>query len=292
MAANLLDGKIASEALLSEVKSQVSSLSSVVSLAIVHAGEDAASQIYMKKKVQACENAGVRCEVVSLPANTAEAEAIRAVQDLNTRADISGIIVQLPLPRQLDEFKLQSLILPCKDADGFGVENLDRLFAGKPKITPATPEGIMRLLSHYKIPIAGKHAVVVGRSNIVGKPLAQLLLAEDATVTIAHSKTKNLASITKQADLLFVAAGKPKLITAKMVKKGAVVVDVGMNRAGGKGDGAAPSGDSGGRLVGDVDFAGVSKIASWITPVPGGVGPMTVAALLANTIACHKLQRQ
>lgn len=279
MPAKLLDGKIASEALLEEVRTKVAAQKTKPCLAIVSIGEDSASKVYMKNKITACEKVGMRSELIALEEGTKQDEAIRILQDLNARSDVSGIIVQVPVPGHIDAFVLQSLILPYKDADGFGIENLGRLLAGRPQILPATPAGIMRLLSHYGIPIAGKHAVVVGRSNTVGKPIAQLLLSADATVTIAHSKTKNLAAITKQADILVVAAGKAKLVTSKMVKKGAAVVDVGMNR------------DKNGNLCGDVDFAGVSKVASFISPVPGGVGKMTVASLIENTYACHKLAR-
>lgn len=306
MSAKLLDGKAASEALLFEVRTQASAMETKPTLAIVSIGEDSASKIYMKRKLSACEQTGLRGELVELPANCTQLEAVQALLDLNARSEISGIIVQTPIPAHLDAFALQSLILPQKDADGFGIENLGRLFAGKPQIKPATPAGIMRLLSHYHIPIAGKHAVVVGRSNTVGKPIAQLLLAEDATVTIAHSKTRNLSEITKQADILIAAVGKPNIITGKMVKKGAVVVDVGMNRIAASGkksekgedvgavasEGAKGASASPTKLVGDVEFDSVSKVAGWISPVPGGVGPMTVSSLISNTLACHKLARQ
>lgn len=288
MAAKLLDGKAASEALLEEVRKEVSALQSIPSLAIVSIGDDAASKVYMKNKLAACEKVGMRGELIALDGGISQSEAVRILQDLNARSDISGIIVQVPVPKHLDVFAMQSIIHPLKDADGFCIDNLGRLMAGRPQISPATPAGIMRLLAHYRIPLAGKRAVVVGRSNTVGKPMAQLLLQADATVTIAHSKTKNLAAITKQADIIVVAVGKPNTITSKMVKNGAVVIDVGMNRVNGKSAGDA---GSGGRLAGDADFAGVSKIAGWISPVPGGVGKMTVAQLIANTLRCHKLQR-
>ncbi len=312
MAAKLLDGKLASEALLKSVKEEAAALSTMPSLAIVSIGENHASQIYMKKKLEACQKVGFAGELVRLPSGVSIEEATRVLQGLNARNGISGIIVQTPVPRTLDASALQSAILPFKDADGFCIENLGRLFSGKPQIIPATPYGIMRLLSHYNIQIPGMHAVVVGRSNTVGKPMAQLLLMEDATVTIAHSKTENLAGITRQADILIAAAGKPNLITEKMVKKGAVVVDVGMNRIGASGKvmekaesddaanqnpgragfGASAAAQQKSRLIGDVDFDGVSKVAGWISPVPGGVGPMTVASLISNTLACHKLARQ
>ena len=295
MPAKLLDGKAASEALLERVKSEAASLPSKPMLCIVSIGEDAASQIYMKRKMDACAKVGFGCELVPLSGSTSQPEAVQVLQDLNARSDVSGIIVQTPIPKQIDAAALQSIISPIKDADGFCIENLGKLMAGSPQILPATPAGIMHLLSHYLIPLAGKHAVVVGRSNTVGKPVAQLLLAQDATVTIAHSKTKNLAAITKQADILVVAVGRPNTITANMVKKGAVVVDVGINRVE-KGKAAKMADEPGvaskPKLVGDVDFEGVSKIASWVSPVPGGVGPMTVASLISNTLACHKLQRQ
>jgi methylenetetrahydrofolate dehydrogenase (NADP+) / methenyltetrahydrofolate cyclohydrolase len=297
MAAKLLDGKLSSEALLGQVKSEVMRLGTQPCLAIVSIGENPSSQIYMKKKLEACQKTGMKGELIALPAKIPQEEAVRVLQDLNAREDVSGIIVQTPIPSNLDAASIQSVISPYKDADGFGIENLGWLFAGKPKIKPATPAGIMAMLSHYRIPVAGRHAVIVGRSNTVGKPIAQLLLMEDATVTIAHSKTRDLSQITKQADILIAAVGKPKLITSKMVKKGAVVVDVGMNRVLESGKIIEKAdGDAGtsakSKLVGDVDFEGVSKIASWISPVRGGVGPMTVASLISNTLICHRLQRQ
>lgn len=240
-------------------------------LAVVLVGENAASQVYVRNKENTCKKAGIRSTVLRLPENCTQAELEDAVRALNEDASVHGILVQLPLPDHLDEAAVLRLIDPDKDVDGFHAMNSGRLMNGQRGFVPCTPLGVMRMLEAYGIPVRGKHAVVIGRSNIVGKPMAMLLLAADATVTICHSKTENLAQIARQADILVAAVGRPRFVTADMVKPGATVIDVGINRV----DGA---------IVGDVDFDGVSEVAGYLTPVPGGVGQMTIAMLLANTL--------
>lgn len=243
-----------------------------VGLAVVRVGDDPASAIYVRNKVLACVECGVVSFTYNLPETVTEAQVIELVQSLNVDGNVDGILVQLPLPSHVDERVVLAIIAPQKDADGFHTVNAGKLFLGESGGTVAcTPRGIIELIKSTGVKIDGKHAVVVGRSNIVGKPVAALLLAENATVTVCHSKTQGLKEITASADILVVAVGKKKFITADMVKRGAVVIDVGMNRD--------PSG-----LFGDVDFDSVKNVAGYITPVPGGVGPMTVAMLLSNTI--------
>lgn len=238
-------------------------------LAILSVGDDPASKIYVRNKIRACEQANIEVALHSFGANCTQEFLEYMIRDLNRCPDIDGILVQLPLPPQINEKRIMELIDPAKDVDGFHPYNMGRLMAGDPAIVPCTPKGIMQLLATYDIPVEGKHVVIVGRSNIVGKPLAMLMLNADATVTICHSHTQNLAAHTRQADILVSAVGKPHFITADMVNPEAVVIDVGINRVDG-------------RLVGDVDFEAVSQVASYITPVPGGVGQMTVAALMDN----------
>lgn len=278
MAAKLLDGNIASQAWRAELEEALKSFPSPPKLALVRVGNDVPSGIYVKKKIEMCEKLGILSQLIHLPQDISQAELLSSISLLNADKSVSGILVQLPLPKHIDAFAVQKSIHPFKDVDGLGPKNMGYLLMGCPRFVAATPAGIMRLLRHYGLDVAGKHCVVVGRSNIVGKPLSILLLSSNATVTIAHSKTSNLGSITKQADFLFVAAGQARLIKKGMVKKGAVVVDVGINR------------EKGGKICGDVDFDPVSKIASYITPVPGGVGPMTIMSLMANTILAYKLQ--
>ncbi|MFH1095529.1 MAG: bifunctional methylenetetrahydrofolate dehydrogenase/methenyltetrahydrofolate cyclohydrolase FolD [Candidatus Micrarchaeota archaeon] len=273
MTAHLLDGKAASLAWQAELGERIKSLPSPPCLALVRVGEDPASGIYVRKKTEMCGRLGIRSELIHLPEKTTQKELLSRIESLNADKTVNGILVQVPLPKQIDALAIQQAIHPLKDADGFGPESMGLLLMGRPRFIAATPAGIMRLLSHYHLSPAGKHAVVVGRSNIVGKPIAQLLLAKDATVTIAHSQTPNLAAITRQADLLVVAVGKAGLITKEMVKPGAIVIDVGMNK------------DKAGKSCGDVDFPGVSSVAAYATPVPGGVGPMTVAMLMQNAVA-------
>lgn len=243
-------------------------------LAIVSVGDDPASAVYVRNKIKACEKAGIKVVHLWHGANCPEYFIVDLIKELNVSPEVHGILVQLPLPPHIDSKRILSLIDWDKDVDGFHPYNMGRLSAGDPAIVPCTPKGIMQLLSNYDITVEGKHCVIVGRSNIVGKPLAMMMLNENATVTICHSYTKDLPSLTRQADILVAAVGKPRFITADMVKPGAVVIDVGINRVDGK-------------LCGDVDYDAVAKVASHITPVPGGVGPMTVAALIDNMRRVH-----
>lgn len=247
-------------------------------LAVILVGEDPASQSYVKGKSKACEEVGIGNITINLHKDISEVELLRKIQELNLDKNIDGILVQLPLPNHIDEHKVMNFIDPKKDVDGFHPFNVDALYSNKFNgILPCTPKGIIHLLTENNIQIAGKHAVVIGRSNIVGLPVAKLLLDENATVTVCHSKTKNLKEITRSADILVVAIGKPKFITADMIKPGAVVIDVGVNRVDGK-------------LVGDVHFDSIKDKVSYITPVPGGVGPMTITCLMENTIECFLKQ--
>jgi methylenetetrahydrofolate dehydrogenase (NADP+)/methenyltetrahydrofolate cyclohydrolase len=277
---NILDGKKIASELRKEIKNEIAILKEqigkVPGLAILIAGEDSASQIYVKSKIKNCEEVGISSICYTLPADVSQHQLIETIQELNQKEDIDGILVQLPLPDHIDEKKVIDAITFTKDVDGFKPENLGLLFLGDSfSLKSCTPLGIFELLKRYAIPIAGKDVVIVGRSNIVGKPLAGLMIAESATVTICNSYTKNLAEKTQNADILIVAIGKANYIKANMVKKGAVVIDVGINR---EKDG----------LFGDVDFEEVFSKASYITPVPGGVGPMTVAMLLKNTLTAFK----
>ncbi len=240
-------------------------------LAVILVGENAASQVYVRNKENACIHAGIRSTIIRLPEVCTQDELENAVLSLNKDESVHGILVQLPLPKGLDEARVLALIDPDKDVDGFHAMNSGRLMNGQPSFVPCTPLGVMKLLEAYRIPTRGKHAVIIGRSNIVGKPMAMLLLAADATVTICHSKTANLAEITRQADILVAAVGKPNFVTGDMIKQGAAVIDVGINRV-----------DDG--LVGDVHAEQAEKVASYLTPVPGGVGQMTIAMLLSNTL--------
>lgn len=240
-------------------------------LAVILVGENAASQVYVRNKENACIHAGIRSTIIRLPEVCTQEELENAVLSLNKDESVHGILVQLPLPKGLDDARVLALIDPDKDVDGFHAMNSGRLMNGQPSFVPCTPLGVMKLLEAYRIPTRGKHAVIIGRSNIVGKPMAMLLLAADATVTICHSKTANLAEITRQADILVAAVGKPNFVTGDMIKQGAAVIDVGINRV-----------DDG--LVGDVHAEQAEKVASYLTPVPGGVGQMTIAMLLSNTL--------
>jgi methylenetetrahydrofolate dehydrogenase (NADP+)/methenyltetrahydrofolate cyclohydrolase len=275
MPARILDGKSLAAQVRAGVKEQVSRLAQRgirPGLAVVLAGEDPASKVYVRNKVRACEQTGVASQLFEYPPSVSETELLGRIEALNEDPAVHGILVQLPLPEQVDALRVLDSVSPAKDVDGFHDVNLGALVAGKPGIVPCTPAGVMRLLEHAGVPLAGRRAVVIGRSNIVGKPLALLLLRKDATVTICHSKSRNLPEITKEADILVAAIGRAKLVGAAMVKAGACVVDVGVNRL------------SDGTLAGDVDFEPVSEIAGWITPVPGGVGPMTIAMLLENCL--------
>jgi methylenetetrahydrofolate dehydrogenase (NADP+)/methenyltetrahydrofolate cyclohydrolase len=244
----------------------------VPGLAVVLVGDNAASKTYVTNKQKTCESLGMHSRLLSFTSSLSQEELMTTIHDLNTDESIHGILVQLPLPKHFDESLILSAISPDKDVDGFHPNNVGKMLLGQETFLPCTPFGVMKLLEHSGIEIAGKHAVVVGRSNIVGKPMGQLLLQKDATVTYAHSKTPDLGSITRQADILVVAVGIAKLIQAEHIKDGAIVIDVGMNR------------DENNKLCGDVDFASVSQKASFITPVPGVVGPMTITMLMENTI--------
>lgn len=278
MAARILDGKSLAAQLRAGVKERVVQLAQRgirPGLAVILAGDDPASRLYVRNKVRACEETGIRSIRCEFPSTVTESVLIERVRALNADHAVHGILVQLPLPRQVDAGRVLGAVAPAKDVDGFGVENLGALLAGRPKLVPCTPAGVMRLLEHAGVVLAGSRAVVIGRSTIVGKPLALLLLQKDASVTICHSKSRDLPEITRQADILVAAVGRAKLVSAAMVKPGACVIDVGVNRL---------SDADVNRLVGDVDFEAVKAVAGWITPVPGGVGPMTIAMLLENCI--------
>jgi methylenetetrahydrofolate dehydrogenase (NADP+)/methenyltetrahydrofolate cyclohydrolase len=244
----------------------------VPGLAVVIVGQDPASQVYVRNKAVASDGIGMHSEVHALSAETTQEQLLAFIHSLNANPSVHGILVQLPLPKHIDSRAVVAAIDPEKDVDGFHYFNIGALMVGEPAFYPCTPWGVMKMLEHDGVKVEGMQAVVVGRSNIVGKPMALMLLNAGATVTVCHSKTRDLGAVTRQADLLVAAVGKPRMITASMVKPGAVVIDVGINRL--------PDG----KLAGDVDFAGVAEVASMITPVPGGVGPMTIAMLLANTV--------
>ena len=274
--ANIIDGKAISAQIREEIAQRVRIFNEktgrLPGLAVVIVGDDPASQVYVRNKERACEQVGFNSWVYRMPESTTQDELNRLIDQLNDDGDVHGILVQLPLPKHLDEEQIILRIKPEKDVDAFHPYNVGRITIGDPKFLPCTPAGIMELLHRSNIEISGKECVVIGRSNIVGKPMALLLLAENGTVTVCHSKTKNLADVCHRADILVVAIGRADFVTADMVKEGAVVIDVGMNR------------NAEGKLTGDVDFASVSEVASYITPVPGGVGPMTITMLLQNTL--------
>jgi len=275
MAARILDGKSLAAKVRTALKQEVEVLAQRgirPGLAVILAGEDPASRVYVRNKVRACEETGVRSQLYELPASVSEEALIDRILALNDDEDVHGILVQLPLPKHLDVQRVQSAVSAAKDVDAFHALNLGALLEGHPRLLPCTPAGVMRLIEHAGVPIGGAHAVVIGRSNIVGKPLSLLLLQKDATVTICHSKSRDLHDIARSADILVAAVGRPKLVKGSMVKPGACVIDVGVNRL------------SDGSLCGDVDFASAAEVAGWITPVPGGVGPMTIAMLLENCL--------
>jgi len=280
MPAKILDGKSLAAQVRLEVKAKVAALAQRgirPGLAVVLAGDDPASKVYVRNKTRACEEVGVRSQQIDYPTSIAQEELMACIRKLNVDPAVHGILVQLPLPKHIDSARVLESVSPAKDVDGFHAYNMGALLAGTPRMVPCTPAGVMRLLEHAGVPLAGRRAVVIGRSNIVGKPLALLLLQKDATVTICHSKTAQLDAIAKQADILVAAIGRPKLVGAAMVKPGACVIDVGVNRL------------ADGSLAGDVDFAAVKDVAGCITPVPGGVGPMTIAMLLENCLkAAHE----
>jgi len=282
VSAQLIDGKLLSSAVKERIKKQVDLLKThniYPGLAVILVGEDPASQIYVRNKERGCEEVGIRSVSVRLPEETTQEELERAIIRLNEDESVHGILVQLPLPNHLNEAKALELIKPEKDVDGFHILNTGKLFNGLQGVTACTPKGAMEMIKSTGVSISGKEAVVVGRSNIVGKPMAMLLLKENATVTVCHSRTADLASHTRRADILVAAVGKAGFITADMVKPGAVVIDVGINRVNGK-------------VVGDVDFEGVSQVAGYITPVPGGVGRMTIAMLLDNTVQAASFKHE
>jgi len=281
MAAQIIDGKKIAEDIKNEVKESVTVLTAQGKqpcLAVVLVGDDPASAVYVGSKKKACEYTGIKSVSYEMGADTEESALLKLIGELNADASVHGILVQLPLPRHINEEKILLAIDPKKDVDCFHPYNVGLVSIGTGTLLPGTPAGIIELLKRSKLEIAGKHCVVIGRSNIVGKPVASLLLRENGTVTICHSRTKDLAEMTKQADILVAALGKPKFVTADMVKDGAVVIDVGIHRLGGK------------KLCGDVDYDACAEKAGWITPVPGGVGPMTIAVLMQNCLAAYQLQ--
>ena len=278
----IIDGKKVS----AEVKASVKELTDALKaehgitpgLAVVIVGDDPASRVYVNNKKKACEAVGFRSEEYALPAETTQEELLALVEKLNEKEDVNGILVQLPLPKHLDDKAVTAAINPQKDVDAFHAINVGKIMLGEYDFLPCTPAGVMEMLHSYSIPVEGRECVVIGRSNIVGKPMGMLLLHENGTVTICHSRTKNLAEVCRRADILVAAVGIPKFVKADMVKEGAVVIDVGMDR------------DENGKLCGDVDFENVKDKCSFITPVPGGVGPMTIATLMKNTLKACKLQ--
>ncbi len=277
--ATILDGKTESQKIKDALKHKASSLQKKPCLAIVLVGQNPASLVYVSGKEKACKEIGFECRRINLGESTSEIELIGIIEKLNNDKDVHGILVQLPLPKHIDEELVIDMMRPDKDVDGFSPVNMGALFVGKGIFVPGTPKGIMKLIEAAGVAVEGKHAVVVGRSNIVGKPVAALLLEKNCTVTICHSKTKNLQDYTLQADILIAAIGKANMIKGHMVKHGAIVIDVGITRL------------PGGVLAGDVDFESASKIAGYITPVPGGVGPMTIACVLENTMMAYERQK-
>ena len=274
MAAQLIEGKSLSLSLKEKIKEQVEKLALagvVPGLTVILVGEDPASQIYVRNKEKGCELVGIASQTIRMPEDTTQEQLEAEITRLNKDENVDGILVQLPLPKHLDEAAALSLILPEKDVDGFHIYNTGKLFNGQDTVVACTPKGVMEMIHTTGVSLAGKEAVVVGRSNNVGKPIAILLLQENATVTVCHSKTKDLASHTCRADILVAAVGRARFITADMIKPGAVVIDVGINRVDGK-------------VMGDVDFEGAKEVAGYITPVPGGVGLLTVTMLLVNTV--------
>lgn len=278
----IIDGKMVSAQVKEEVKNQVQKLKEnhgiTPGLAVVIVGDDPASRVYVNNKKKACELVGFKSEEYALSSSTTQEELLELVKTLNEKSDINGILVQLPLPKHLDDKAVIEAINPLKDVDAFHAVNVGKIMLGEYDFLPCTPAGVMEMLHAYDIPVCGKNCVVIGRSNIVGKPMAMLLLHENATVTICHSRTQNLSEICAGADILVAAVGRPKFVTSDMVKDGAVVIDVGMDR------------DENGKLCGDVDFEAVKDKCSYITPVPGGVGPMTIATLMKNTLKAALVQ--
>ena len=275
MTASLIDGQALAKTFRAQAAQRAARCAAharAPGLTVVLVGENPASQVYVRNKVKACEEAGIRSQLIQKPESMTEAELLALIDQLNADTTVDGILVQLPLPKHIDTFKVIEAIAPDKDVDGFHISNAGALMTGKPLFQPCTPYGVMKMLESIQAKIWGANAVIVGASNIVGKPMAMMLLAQGATVTLCNSKTQNLEEHTRRADILVAAIGRPRMITADMVKPGAIVIDVGINRT------------SDGKLCGDVDFQPVAQVASAITPVPGGVGPMTIAMLLINTL--------
>lgn len=278
-----IDGKAVSAAVRSQVAEEVATLAAEgvsVTLAVVIVGDDPASRVYVNNKKKACADCGIRSEEYALPAETTQEELMALIHELNNREDVNGILVQLPLPKHLDEKQVIEAIDPKKDVDAFHPSNVGRIMIGDYHFLPCTPAGVMELIHSTGVKVEGANCVVIGRSNIVGKPMAMLMLHENATVTICHSRTRDLAEICRKADILIAAVGRANFVTADMVKEGAVVIDVGINR------------NAEGKLCGDVDFDAVEPKTSFITPVPGGAGPMTIAMLMKNTIMAAKIQQK
>ncbi len=278
---NIIDGKAISAKCKSEIAEEIKSITAsgkrAPCLAVILVGEDPASKVYVRNKKLACEAVGITSLEYLLSADESEEKLLELIDFLNKDESVDGILVQMPVPKHIDPDKVIDAISPDKDVDAFHAYNVGKLFTGSPRFQPCTPAGVMRLLKEYNISVSGKNCVVVGRSNIVGKPMGALLLAENGTVTICHSRTNDLPSVTRNADILIAACGRPNMITADMVKDGAVLIDVGINRLEDK-------------LVGDIDFNGCAEKASYITPVPGGVGPMTIAILMQNTLTSYKMR--
>lgn len=277
----IIDGKELARSIRGEVKKEVDNLREknvIPKLAVIMVGDNSASKVYVKNKSKACQECGVEFEEILLDANTSMETLLSIIDKLNERTDINGILLQSPIPKDLNIQEAFERISYKKDVDGFNPVNVGKLMIGEDTFISCTPYGIIKMLEAYNIEIEGKHAVIIGRSNIVGKPLAQCLLRNNATVTICHSKTRDISQITKTADILISAVGRVNMVTSEMVKEGAVVIDVGMNR------------NDDGKLVGDVDFENVKEKASYITPVPGGVGPMTIAMLMNNIVKATKIQ--
>lgn len=277
--ANIIDGKAVSAAVKEQVRDEIARDGIKAGLAVVIVGNDPASRVYVNNKKKACEFCGITSFEYALPEETTMEQLLELIDALNSDDKVNGILVQLPLPKQLDEKEVIARISPEKDVDAFHEQNVGKIMIGNYSFLPCTPSGCMDLIHSTGVEISGKECVVIGRSNIVGKPMAMLLLHENGTVTICHSRTKNLAEVCRRADILVAAVGKPNFVTADMVKEGAVVIDVGINRL------------DNGKLCGDVKFDEVSEKAGWITPVPGGVGPMTIATLMKNTLTAAKLQQ-
>ncbi len=279
MPAQLIDGKAIAQQVEAEVREALARLSYKPALVAVRLGNDPASEVYVRNKARKAQELGLRGTELIFDASMRESELLSQIDRLNGDNDIDGILVQLPLPKQIDSKRVIEAIDPAKDVDGFHPINVGLLHLGRPGLVPCTPAGVMRLIASTGVTVAGSRAVVIGRSDIVGKPVAALLMQQNATVTICHSRTRDLGAVIREGDIVVAATGKPRFVTTEMVKPGALVIDVGINRVDGK-------------LVGDVDFQRVREIASWITPVPGGVGPMTIAMLMKNTVMAAQARRR